>query len=78
MGTLILKERAPDMQNLTCIGFDSKKDQKVGYFNLTKDEIKIWLSLTDPTFQNDADPDPTLTLTSFLTLLYLSIICYSY
>ena len=43
MGTLILKERAPDMQNLTCIGFDSKKDQKVGflYFYITKDEIKI-------------------------------------
>lgn len=29
VGTLNLAERDADVQNLTCIGFDSKKDQKV-------------------------------------------------
>ena len=31
LGTLLLKERSAAVQNLTCIGFDSKKDQKVGF-----------------------------------------------
>jgi len=38
VGTLLLAERDAHVQNLTCIGFDSKKDQKVisrGFFFCT-------------------------------------------
>ena len=58
LGCVLLGERDAKVQNLTCVGFDSKKDQKVPVMCLIQCFGSIYLSNPDPAPAKNLNPDP--------------------